>query len=265
MDSLTVADARKIPLPDECVQCVVTSPPYYRQRDYGSLRQIGVERTPSDYINAIVDVFCELRRVLRDDGTVWLNLGDTYADNSLIGIPWRVSIALSDDGWNLRCDVIWNKPNAMPESVKNRPTRSHEYLFLLSKSKHYKYDKGAIAEAAVNGDGNRPRGSMGARSMNSGRRESVEERERVTTRNRRSVWNISTEHSGVQHYATMPKALARLCIMASTEPGDLVLDPFAGSGTTLRVAKELGRDALGFDINPMYIGIAASRLLRWRA
>lgn len=288
---ILISDARSIPLANRCVQCVVTSPPYFQQRDYGAPGQIGLEQTPSGYVAALVGVFREVRRVLRDDGVVFLNLGDTYVNRpswgrgttgldgrpqvagpdrrnvglpvkNLLGIPWRVAFALQDDGWYLRCDIIWNKPNAMPDGATDRPTRSHEYIFLLSKSPHYDYDADAIAEIAINGDGNKPRGSVGSRSPNGGRRDGAGAGERIATRNRRSVWTISTEHSGVEHYATMPTELARLCILAGSRPGDVVFDPFAGSGTTLITARKLGRKAAGCEINPTYAKIAATRLAK---
>ena len=288
---ILLSDARSLPLANGCVQCVVTSPPYFQQRDYGAPGQIGLEQAPSEYVAALVGVFREVRRVLRDDGVVFLNLGDTYVNRpswgrgttgldgrpqvagpdrrnvglpvkNLLGIPWRVAFALQDDGWYLRCDIIWNKPNAMPDGATDRPTRSHEYVFLLSKSAQYDFDADAIAEIAINGDGNKPRGSVGSRRPNGGRRDGAGAGERITTRNRRSVWTISTEHSGVEHYATMPTELARLCILAGSRPGDVVFDPFAGSGTTLITARKLGRKAAGCEINPTYAKIAATRLAK---
>lgn len=239
------------------VQCVVTSPPYWGLRDYNDPHQIGLEDTLVQYINRLVEIFAEARRVLRDDGVFWLNVGDAFTSGNrgwrapdkknraramsvrpntpaglkakdLIGIPWRLALALQDDGWYLRTDIIWNKPNAMPESVKDRPNRSHEYLFMLTKSERYFYDRGAVA--APNG------------------------------RNLRSVWDINTRPYPEAHFATFPPALVEPCILSSTRAGDVVLDPFFGSGTVGLVAAPLQRRYLGIELNPEYVEIAARRL-----
>lgn len=287
-------------LPAGSVQCCVTSPPYWGLRDYGVAGQIGLEATPEKYVAKMVAVFREVRRVLKPDGTLWLNLGDSYSDarggeqgkngqmanrsvaaarcrvrgetravpglagKNLVGIPWRVAFALQADGWYLRSDIIWAKPNPMPESVTDRPTRAHEYLFLLSKSKRYYYDAAAIAEDCaavtladprgnVNGS-RRDRGFPGAPS-NGGTRLGE-----GATRNARSVWEITTKAYPGAHFATFPEELARRCILAGSRPGDTVLDPFGGSGTVAQVATGNGRESIYSDLNPTYVELARQRI-----
>lgn len=282
-------------LPAESVQTCVTSPPYFGLRDYGHAAQIGLEETPEQYVAQLVEVFREVRRVLRDDGTLWLNLGDSYAGNGaayddssstlkgskqstrmgakrqvkrgdglkpkdLIGIPWRVAFALQADGWWLRQDIIWAKPNPMPESIKDRCTKAHEYVFLLSKSASYFFDAEAIQESAVGTNRHDLTGGRYAppgQSEHSGSRTS--ERELPGTRNRRSVWNICTKPYAGAHFATMPPELAALCIQAGSRIGDTVLDPFLGSGTTGEVAESLGRRWVGCELNPEYVEQAKVR------
>lgn len=244
-------------LPEKIFQTCVTSPPYWSLRDYHIPGQIGLENNVQDYIAALVDVFAEVWRVLRDDGTLWLNIGDSYTSGGrtwrapdkknpvramstrpptpaglkakdLIGIPWLLAFALQQAGWYLRADIVWNKPNCQPESVKDRPTRCHEYMFLLSKSEKYVYD-----HTAVRGPNDR---------------------------NLRTVWNINTEAYRDAHFATFPPALVEPCISASTARGNLVLDPFLGSGTTGLVALALRRRFMGIELNPDYVAIAAKRL-----
>lgn len=244
-------------LPSESCQCIVTSPPYWGLRDYDIEQQVGLEATLPQFINSLRTIFREARRVLRDDGVLWVNIGDGYTSGNrrwrapdkknparamnvrpdtpeglkpkdLHGIPWRLAFALQDDGWYLRADIIWNKPNAMPESVKDRPTRSHEYLFMFSKCEKYYYDHVAVREE--NG------------------------------RNMRSVWNFNTKGFAGAHFATFPPKLVEPCIRASTRPGDYVLDPFFGSGTVGIVAQELDRQYIGIELNPSYVAIAAQRL-----
>jgi site-specific DNA-methyltransferase (adenine-specific) len=245
-------------LPSQSVQCVVTSPPYWGLRDYDIDDQVGLEPTLPQFLNRLTMTFREVRRVLKDDGVFWLNIGDGYTSGNrawrapdkknparamdvrpgtpnglkpkdLLGIPWRLAFALQDDGWYLRADIIWNKPNAMPESVKDRPTRSHEYIFMFSKSEKYFYDKVAILE---------PNG-----------------------RNRRSVWDIHTQPGFAgAHFATFPPRLIEPCIQASSGAGDIVLDPFFGSGTTGLVAESLGRRYVGIELNPAYVALAVRRL-----
>jgi DNA modification methylase len=247
-------------LPDGSVQTCVTSPPYWGLRDYGQGDQIGLEPTLEGYITQLVDVFREVRRVLADNGTLWLNLGDSYAmttkgaggagkqdtnagtqmadrkwaipsglkPKDLVGIPWRVAFALQADGWWLRQDIIWHKPNPMPEPVRDRCTKAHEYVFLLSKAQRYKYDHRATRE--------------------------------VSGANKRSVWTITPRPIRGAHFAVMPEALVEPCISAGSSPGDLVLDPFTGSGTVGVVALRHGRDFVGVELNPDYAAIAEARI-----
>lgn len=363
-------------LPAESVQCVVTSPPYYGLRDYGVEGQIGLEATPEEYVDKLVEVFREVRRVLRSDGVLWLNLGDSYASKTkgsggpseiqpinrgsrftpvtfdissaglkpkdLIGIPWRVAFALQEDGWWLRCDVIWAKPKCLPESVTDRPTRSHEYVFLLAKNERYFYDADAIREP--HSEASIRRWGKGGEDTNNTKYDKDELNTGVgnlrngsnplnpSGRNKRSVWWIATEPFPESHFAVFPEELPRLCILAGTSPmacpkcgapwkrivgreknpnrdveherrinaertgrrdgkvpgpsGQLdrtytigfapactcvgndgsgkcvVLDPFAGSGTTLLVAQRLGRNSIGIELNPDYCEIAKRRIER---
>jgi hypothetical protein len=301
-------------LPDAIVHCCVTSPPYWGLRDYGHDGQIGLESTPDAYVSRMVEVFREVRRVLRDDGTLWLNLGDSYAaarggtsmpaetlaggvsgrgdivakrgresgytphrdpaahglkHKDLIGIPWRVAIALQSDGWWLRQDFIWHKPNPMPESVRDRCTKAHEYVFLLTKSERYFYDSDAASEPAVSckSPGNKQTHKGVAESSKHQTRagllayaKKVGDGELPQRRNRRSVWTVATKPFRGAHFATMPQGLAELCIAAGCPAGGTVLDPFAGSGTTLVVAAKLGRDGIGCELNPDYIAIAEQRI-----
>lgn len=299
-------------LPDGIVQSCVTSPPYYGLRDYGASGQIGLEETPQEYVARLVEVFREVRRVLRDDGTLWLNLGDSYANDGkwggstsgkhagslhgdtkvgrgkrrtgfkakeLMMIPARVAIALQDDGWYLRSDIIWSKGNPMPESVKDRPTRSHEYVFLLAKSEKYFYDMDAVREPhaseysqdaikkAGKAGGPRPEGNNFSKEQRhesgGGTPRSRGERAALLHplgRNRRTVWTINPKPYKGAHFATMPEELARVCCLAGTKAGDLVLDPFAGSGTTLAVARALSRPYLGIELNSDYVPLIEERL-----
>lgn len=248
-------------LPSNSVRCVVTSPPYWGLRDYGIDDQIGLELTMPQFIQKLVAVFSEVRRVLTDDGTLWINIGDGYTSGNrgyratdkknparamtvrpdtpeglkpkdLMGIPWRLAFALQDDGWYLRTDIIWNKPNAMPESVKDRPTRSHEFLFMFSKSEKYFYNSDAVKQVADGGG----------------------------LRNLRTVWSVNTKPYAGAHFATFPPELVRPCVKASTEPGDFVLDPFFGAGTVGLVCNEEGRKYAGVELNPSYVNLAVERL-----
>lgn len=253
-------------IPDNSFRCCVTSPPYWGLRDYGIADQIGAETEFTRYFEHLCLVFREVRRTLTDDGTLWLNIGDGYTSGNrtwrdadkknqargmsyrpptpnglkpkdLLGVPWRLAFALQADGWYLRSDIIWSKPNAQPESVKDRPSRAHEYVFLLSKSQDYYYDHEAMQEPAV--QNRRPNGK---------------------SRNRRTVWTINTEAFPEAHFATFPPDLVTPCILAGTEEGDIVLDPFFGSGTVGVVCRGLGRRFLGIELNPDYIEIAERRL-----
>lgn len=286
-----VGDCRELldQLPEQCVQTCITSPPYWGLRDYGTEAQIGLEQTPNAYVDELVRVFRGVRRALRDDGTLWLNLGDSYTgcpnsggsgkqdtayraialptkrgaglkSKDLIGIPWRVAFALQADGWYLRSDIIWHKPNPMPESVTDRPTRAHEYVFLLAKSARYFYDAPAIAEASVSTG---PSGNGYARQecISRGGRGQAQpwEPSANPTRNRRSVWSVCSQPFVGAHFATMPPSLVDPCVLAGSRVGDLVLDPFFGSGTTGMVAEKHGRRWVGFDLNADYAEIAKGR------
>lgn len=323
-------------LDDQSAQCVVTSPPYWGLRDYGVAGQIGLEATCDEYVERMVAVFSEVRRVLKGDGTLWLNLGDGHAmdskwggrsgvvnrrrsagdsdlvprrrratglkDKNLIGIPWLVAFALRDDGWWLRSDIVWHKPNPMPESVADRPTRSHEYVFLMTRARRYYYDADAIAEPSATDQPPRPvsgwasgPGSHHVLDHNAGTMDERRERSRALgdklaeaprdavrssasarmgrgagwrddpstsppTRNSRTVWTIATHAYPEAHFATFPPELARRCVAAGSKRGDLVLDPFAGSGTVGLVADRLGREFVGIELNPEYAAIAERRL-----
>ena len=279
------------------IQTIVTSPPYWGLRDYNAPGQIGLEPTPEEYVTTMVEVFREIRRVLRDDGTVWLNMGDSYNANTgrgfdtnqdgdtngrkrsaasqrmpwgkpkdLVGIPWRLAFALQADGWYLRSDIIWAKPNPMPESVTDRPTKAHEYVFLLTKSARYFYDADAVRMPDVGKDVHRTvltgqpslEPSNGLRPPHRGLR-TIDGRNGMGA-NLRSVWNIPTEPFPEAHFATFPKALVEPCIKAGSKPGDLICDPFAGSGTTGVVALRLGRSFIGIELSPTYAAMARKSL-----
>ena len=310
MDEVTVrimqGDCRDLlpTLPEKSIQTVVTSPPYFRLRDYGCAGQIGLELTSDAYVAELVGVFSQVRRVLRDDGTLWLNLGDSYAGSwgaqsrdryvesddpswhgsqirnhpkrasgtgtlraagvkpkDLYGIPWSVAFALRTDGWYLRSSIIWAKPNPMPESIKDRPTSSYENIFLLTKSEQYYYDADAIAEPSVsnhdsgNGYARRECISRGGRGQNEPWSKS-----KNPTRNARNVWTIATQPFTGSHFATMPPSLAERCILAGSKPGDTVLDPFSGAGTTALVASRLNRRAIGIELNPEYGEMCKDRI-----
>lgn len=296
------------------VQCCVTSPPYYGLRDYGHPGQIGLEKTPAEYVAALVEVFEGVRELLADDGVLWLNLGDSYAGSwgaqsrehagkhapnvsalsanqviaaqrkasgtgsipagsglkpkDLMGIPWRVAFALQADGWYLRQDIIWHKPNPMPESVTDRCTKAHEYLFLLTKSERYYWDAEAMQEEAAVEAGRAPRRANSfARKTETGvppgqpaqHREGREDIAYEGTRNRRSVWTVPTKPYSGAHFAVFPPELIEPCILAGSRPGDVVLDPFMGSGTTAQVAQALGRQWIGCELNEEYAPLQAER------
>jgi DNA modification methylase len=302
-------------LPAGSVQTCVTSPPYYGLRDYGVSGQIGLEESPDAYVAKLVAVFREVRRVLRDDGTIWVNLGDSYSGSGpsgasyqskttlaregrttdgafrisktlaargltyaekkpipapglkpkdLIGIPWRVAFALQADGWYLRQDIIWSKPNPMPESVRDRCTKAHEYIFLLSKGPRYYFDSEAIREPYADGVGKDRLAAPwltdnpGARRNDAGRMRSAFYQN--GGRNRRSVWHVATRPYKGAHFATFPPALIEPCILAGCPVGGTVLDPFAGSGTTLAVALSHGRNGVGIELNPEYVTLAQARI-----
>lgn len=324
-------------LPDQSVQCCVTSPPYFGLRDYGMPDQIGLEETPAEFVCRLVQVFREVRRVLRDDGTLWVNMGDTYASiaggyapggsagkhdmvsqstrgavlrgkrrspptglkqKDLMGIPWRLAFGLQDDGWYLRQDIIWHKPNPMPESTKDRCTKSHEYVFLLSKCPRYFYDQDAIREPValssvvrlaqdleqqlgsdrVPGKANGPmkavrskrdsfkresskrEQAMPGHSLGTHRPEREESAYPLDTRNKRSVWTVPTQGFKGAHFATFPPELIRPCILAGAPRGGVVLDPFGGAGTTAVVAMQEGRKSILCELNPEYAAMAERRI-----
>lgn len=264
-----VGDCRQslLTIPDASIHTCVTSPPYFGLRDYGVPSQIGLEQTPQAFVDELVTVFREVRRVLRDDGTVWLNLGDSYGPGKqLLGIPWRVALALRDDGWLLRQDIIWHKPNPMPESVRDRCTKAHEYIFLLAKSERYYFDSEAIAEPSLwfgkdkrSGQGNiryQGKRTEGDPSKN-GQQSFVTVKEK---RNKRSVWTITTKAFKGAHFATFPSDLIEPCVLAGSPVGGTVLDPFAGSGTTGLVAGTHSRSAILCELNPEYAEMTCQRL-----
>lgn len=259
-------------LPEKSINCCITSPPYYGLRDYGHGGQIGLEETPDAFVQKLVEVFREVKRVLKDDGTIWVNLGDTYSatrwssgggqginafsdehrsmqhqknsglpDKNLIGIPWKFAFAMQTDGWFLRQDIIWHKPMTMPEPVTDRCVRAHEYIFLLSKKANYFFDHEAIQEPV-----------KGKTIAANGKE--------YTMANKRDVWSISPKRYEGAHFATYPPELIRPCILAGCPKGGVVLDPFGGSGTTAAVANEEGRDAILCELNPDYIPLINKRL-----
>lgn len=247
-------------LPERSIHCCITSPPYFGLRDYGADGQIGLEQTPDAFVAKLVEVFREVRRVLRDDGTLWLNLGDSYGKGKqLLGIPWRVAFALQADGWYLRQDIIWHKPNPMPESVRDRCTKAHEYIFLLSKSPRYYFNHNTIKEPAVIGNAKRNFGPQDKGDVrgDGNHRNSYE---CDGTRNRRSVWSVATRPYKGAHFATFPPALIEPCILAGAPTGGTVLDPFSGAGTTGLVCQQTGRDYVGIELNPDYLDLQHQRL-----
>lgn len=277
-------------LPDQSVHCCVTSPPYWGLRDYGNDGQIGLEQTPEEYVAQMVEVFREVWRVLRDDGTFWLNLGDSYSGSGkgpagnlganhnerhlehkhgaivpnglkpkdLVGIPWRVAFALQADGWYLRQDIIWHKPNPMPESVTDRCTKAHEYIFLLSKSAKYYFDNESIQEPVINPG--KPRKFRDADSVATMRNDNGRIYIPKDKRNKRSVWTVTLKPFKGAHFATFPPQLIEPCILAGCPPDGTVLDPFFGAGTTGLVAQQHGRNWIGCELNPVYAEMAAKRI-----
>ena len=280
-------------LPDESVHCCVTSPPYWGLRDYGVDGQIGLEETPAEFLARLVAVFDEVRRVLRDDGVCWVNMGDSYATHAgqqgngqmrgrgvtgarigrtsdrglgfkpkdLIGMPWRLAFALQEAGWWLRSDCIWSKPNPMPESVTDRPTKAHEYVFLLTKSARYWWDAEAVKEPAT---GQAP-GNTSPQKHDDGQKRNrtkagLARVQATDARNLRTVWTIATQPFHGAHFATFPEALAERCILAGCPDGGTVLDPFTGSGTTGVVAVRHGRSFVGCELNPDYADMARRRV-----
>lgn len=247
------------------VHTCVTSPPYFGLRDYGHDGQIGLEETPAQFVAKLVAVFAEVQRVLRDDGTLWLNLGDSWKNKQLLGVPWRVALALQDFGWYLRQELIWDKPNQMPENVPDRCTKSHEHIFLLSKSAHYYFDQCAIREPAVQA-GRVRNDRFGGNKYGKGVKHSDGSMFTGSdTRNRRSVWTVPTRPFRGAHFATFPEQLIEPCILAGAPAGGVVLDPFMGAGTTAVVAERLGRQWVGCELNPTYADMALDRIAAARA
>jgi len=288
-------------LEDQSINTCITSPPYWGLRDYGEGKQLGLEETPEEFVNNLVEVFREVKRVLRDDGTVWLNLGDSYGQQkgkgfnanskegyvvsrrkelqerqgnievktnlppkNLVGIPWRVAFALQADGWYLRQDIIWHKPNPMPESVKDRCTKAHEYIFLLSKSRKYYCDMESIREPIKESNkgfimarARTAQGALGGKNKHNMEKRNYKE---IKGANKRSVWTVTTKPFKGAHFATFPMDLIEPCVLAGCPEGGTVLDPFGGSGTTALVANGHNRDAVLIEINEEYIEIAKKRL-----
>ena len=261
--------------PGDIVDCVITSPPYWQQRDYrGEPEQVGREATPAEYVARLAAIFAECRRVLKASGTLWLVIGDKYEGGAQLALPWRVALALIDDGWILRADCIWHKPNAMPSSTRSRPTTDHEYVFFFTKSKDYCYDADAIREPHVTfSDKSRMRGGRGHFGLRGGTPESGknggsnnlhdgrwDQAFHPLGRNKRTVWSIPLSKFRDAHFAVFPEALVETCLLAGCPEGGLVLDPFVGSGTVPLVARRLSRDYLGIDCTGEYCEMARERL-----
>lgn len=267
-------------LPSNFIQTIITSPPYFGHREYATTSnglshlEFGREKDPHDYVTKLVALFDELKRVLKDDGTVWLNLGDTYRNNQLMGIPWRVALALQDAGWFLRSEIIWHKPNAMPSSVKNRPTTDHETIFLLAKSPQYHYNADAIREPHVTFTSkSKMRGGRNHLGKRNGTPEQGKNKDNPNLhdgrwdqafhplgRNKRTVWEIPLGKFREAHFAVFPPALVEICILAGSTIGDVVLDPFMGAGTTAWVAKKLNRHFVGLELIPEYVEMTMKRV-----
>jgi DNA modification methylase len=268
---ILIGDVRKklTELPDGSVNCVITSPPYWGLRNYGQKEQLGLEPTPDEYVFKMVEVFREMKRVLTADGTFWLNIGDSYSNSrfkdikskDLVGIPWMLAFALRSDGWYLRQDIIWSKPNPMPEPTKDRCVKSHEHIFLLTKSSKYFFNYEAIREPRVslsnnhqfggkkyNDPNNMVYGGIGSIYKSDGKR------------NKRDVWSIPTQPFKGSHFAVMPEALVKPCILAGSREGETILDPFFGAGTTGLVALKNNRKYIGIELNPEYAKIAENRI-----
>ena len=262
--------------PSNSIDCIITSPPYFSQRNYSTSTQIGNESSPIEYVRNLRVVFSECKRILKDSGTLWLNIGDKYFRGHLLGLPWRTAFALQDDGWMLRSDIIWHKPNAMPSSVKSRPTVDHEYIFLFTKTLDYYYDVDAVrephvtftSESRMKGgrnhfgkvNGTPETGKNGGDSnLHDGR---WDQAFHPKGRNRRTVWSIPLSKFREAHFAVFPEKLVELCLLAGCPENGIVLDPFLGSGTTAVVAQKFGRHYLGIDNNSQFCEMARHRLLQ---
>lgn len=305
-DTILCGDALSMlkTIPSNHIQTCVTSPPYYALRDYGVEGQIGLESTPVEFVANLVSVFREVWRVLRDDGTLWVNIGDSYArgrigrddsgengkfagpridtrersivgigEKNLLGMPWRLAFALQSDGWILRSEIIWHKPTAMPESVTDRPTKAHEQIFLLAKQPHYYYDADSIREPlkpktfTTFGTHHRDRDDTSGLVKSDNWGKSIEERKprlapdgSIAGANKRSVWTVASYAYSAAHFATFPPKLIEPCILAGSRPGDIVLDPFMGAGTTALVALQHNRSYLGIELNPAYVELIKARI-----
>ncbi len=282
VDSIIVGNSWDVAkyLPTDYFQTIVTSPPYFGHRDYTNDHpelnsfQFGQEDQPIKYVERLICLFSELHKTLKENGTLWLNLGDTYRNNQLLGIPWRVALAMQDSGWLLRSEVIWNKPNAMPSSVKNRPTTSHETIFLFSKNADYYYDADAIREPHVTfSNESKMKGGRGHFGKRNGTPETGKNQGNNNLhdgrwdqafhplgRNKRTVWNIPLGKFRGTHFAVFPSSLVETCILATTSEKDTVLDPFMGSGTTALVASQHARQFVGIELVPHYAQMAVERL-----
>lgn len=282
LDKILVGDSWALAktLPSESVQCIVTSPPYFGHREYsnGSNLQeyeFGRDRSADMYVDRLIELFSELRRALHSSGTLWLNLGDTYREGRLVGIPWRVALGLQASGWMLRSEIIWNKPNAMPSPIKTRPTTAHEQVFLLSKSQNYYYDADAIREPHVTfSSESKMKGGRNHLGKKNGTPENGKNKGNSNLhkgrwdqafhplgRNKRTVWSIPLGKFREAHFAVFPEQLVENCLLAGTSKGDLVLDPFMGAGTTAVVAQALERHFLGFELMPHYAEMARKRIV----
>lgn len=288
---LHLGDCRQVlrRLEAESVNCCVTSPPYFGLRDYGHSDQIGLEPAPEDFVAAMVEVFREVRRVLKDDGTLWMNLGDSYSAGGnggtglqstnkgshlppkntpgygakqLLGIPWRVALALQADGWILRQDIIWHKPNPMPESIRDRCSKAHEYIFLLTKSAKYYFDAEAIREPVQSDRAPSRKAKAGGAGRGDLRASGTPYDGTGEDRNKRSVWTVSPKPFTGAHFATYPVELIEPCVLAGCPAGGVVLDPFGGAGTTALAAFKHGRKAELIELNPAYRDLAAERIAR---
>jgi DNA modification methylase len=278
-------------LPEESIDCCITSPPYWGLRNYGIADQFGLEKTPEEYTEKMVYIFRKVWRLLKNEGTLWLNLGDSYAGGGrgcntpkqqsnrgtqnmpdsiippglkrkdLVGIPWRVAFALQADGWYLRQDLIWHKPNPMPESVTDRCTKAHEYIFLLAKSQKYYFDNEAIKENTLTRDNSNRNRDITKLNNTPGRsRMAGLKTNNYELHNRRSVWTISTKPFKGAHFATFPEDLILPCVLAGCPKGGTILDPFSGAGTTGVVAKKNNRNFIGIELNPTYVKMAQQRI-----
>ena len=263
MIHLLNANALHIPLAANTAQCVITSPPYWGLRCYGVDAQLGLEATPDEFLANMVSVFREVWRVLKDTGVLFVNMGDSYGDGKqLQGMPWRLAFALQSDGWILRSDIIWAKPNPMPESVTDRPTKAHEYVFLLSKQGRYFYDADAVREPQVD----EYKKYLAKRGTNGKYEDQNHKANHLSRdsfnpkgRNRRTVWTVATQPYSGSHFATFPTALVEPMILAGSRPGDLVLDPFSGTATVGEVSRKHHRRYVGLELNPEYIELAKER------